>query len=161
MGKHPSLTIVLVAIAGAAIALALARPTTHSQVIKCYFKDAAGLQLQSRVRLAGVDIGAVSSVRVVPEKRDYPAEVVMTLQTPYELRVPEDAIVTVESAGVLGQTFLQINIGAATGPPLRSGGELKTRSSGNATTEQLLQCFANIADHKPCDLHRKGDKESQ
>jgi ABC-type transporter Mla subunit MlaD len=161
MGKHPSLTIVIVAVAGAAIALALARPVTHPQVIKCYFKDAQGLRLQAKVRLAGVEVGTVTSVRVVPERHDYPAEVVMTLQTPYELKVPDDAVVTLESAGVLGETFPQINIGDATGPPLRSGGELKTRPSENPTTEQLLQCFSNIVDHKPCDLRHKGDNANE
>lgn len=151
----------VVAVVGAAITLALARPATHPQMIKCYFKDAEGLRPQARVRLAGVEVGTVSSVRVVPERRDTPAEVIMILQTPYELKVPDDAFATVESAGVLGQTFLQINIGTATGPPLRSGGELKTRPSENPTTEQLLQCFANIADHKPCDLRHKGDKPNE
>jgi ABC-type transporter Mla subunit MlaD len=161
MGKHPSLTIVIVAVAGAAIALALARPPTHPQVIKCYFKNVQGLRAGTRVRLAGVDVGAVSSVRVVPERRDGPAEVMMLVQTPYELKIPDDAVVTVDSEGVLGQTFVQINIGAATGPPLQSGGELKTRSSENPTTEQFLQCLSNIMDHKPCYLHHKGDNANE
>src|ERR1700682_4419825 len=107
MGKHPSLTIAIVAMAGVAIALALARHATHSLVIKCYFKDAEGLRPHARVRLAGVEVGTVSSIRVVPEKRDHPAEVVMVLQTPSQLKVPDDAVVTLESAGVLGEPFPQ------------------------------------------------------
>jgi ABC-type transporter Mla subunit MlaD len=148
-------------VAGVAIALALARHATHTLVVKCYFKDAQGLRPQARVRLAGVEVGTVSSVRVVTDRRDHPAEVVMVLQTPYELKVPDDAVVTLESASILGQTLAQINIEAATGPPLRSGGELKTRPSESPTTQQLLDCFSNIADHKPCDLHPKGDKINQ
>src|SRR5258708_256005 len=109
MGKHPSLTIVAIAVVGAAIAFALARPSGHSLDIKCYFKDAEGLRPGAKVRLAGVEVGIVTSVRVRPEFRDHPAEVVMILQTPYELKVPDDAVVTLESAGVLGATYAQIN----------------------------------------------------
>jgi len=161
MAKHPSLTIAVVAIVGVAITFALARTSVHSLVIKCYFQDAQGLHAHAPVRLAGVDVGTVSSVRVVPEKRDHPAEVVMILQTPYELKVPNDAVVSPESAGVLGQTFVQIDIQSATGPPIQSGGELKTRASESPTPQQWVDCFSNMADHKPCDLHRKDDKANQ
>src|SRR5258708_9613165 len=108
MGKHPSLTIATIAVAGVAIALVLARHATHSLVIKCYFKDAQGLRPHARVRLAGVEVGTVSSVRVVTDRRDHPAEVVMVLQTPYELRIPDDSVVTLQSPVVLDDSFHQI-----------------------------------------------------
>ena len=161
MGKHPSLTIAAVALAGIAIAIALAKPSTHALEVKCYFKDAQGLRSGARVRLAGVEVGAVTSVRVRPEFRDHPAEVVMILQTPYELQVPDDSIVTLESAGVLGETFAQVNIQDATGPPLRSHGILKTRPSESPTPQQWLDCFSNIAAHQPCNLRAKEELANQ
>lgn len=161
MSKHPSFTIALVAVAGVAIAFTLARPSSHSLVIKCYFKDGEGLRPGARVRLAGVEVGTVSSVRVRPELRDHPAEVVLMLQTPYELRVPNDAVVVLESAGVLGETYPQINIQDARGAALKSGEELKTRPSERPTPQQWLDCFSNVVDHKPCDLHPKGEQANQ
>jgi ABC-type transporter Mla subunit MlaD len=161
MGKHPSLTIAAIAVAGVAIVFALARPSTHLLEIKCYFKDAEGLRAGAKIRLAGVEVGSVASVRARPELRDHPAEVVMMLQTPYELNVPDDSVVTLESAGVLGDVFAQINIQDATGPPLRPGGVLKTRPGESPTPQQWLDCFSNVEAHKPCDLHAKGEQANQ
>ena len=37
--------------------------------------------------------------------------------------------------------------------PVADGGELKTRPSGHLTTPQeWIECFSNIAAHKPCNL---------
>lgn len=161
MGKHPSLTIAAIAVVGVAITLALARPSAHLLEIKCYFKDAQGLRPGAKVRLAGVEVGSVTSVRARPELRDHPAEVAMILQTPYELNVPDDAVVTLETAGVLGDVFAQINIQEATGPPLQRGGMLKTRLGTSPTPQQWLDCFSNVVAHKPCDLSAKGEPADQ
>lgn len=161
MGKHPSLTIVAIAVSGVAIALALGKPSAHLLEIKCYFKDAQGLRPGAKVRLAGVEVGSVTSVRARPELRDQPAEVVMILQTPYELNVPEDAVVTIETAGVLGEVFAQISVQDATGPPLQPGGVLKTRPGESPTPQQWLDCFSNVVAHKPCGLRAKGEPATQ
>jgi MlaD protein len=161
LGKHPSLTIAVIAVAGVAIVFALARPSTHLLEIKCYFKDAQGLRAGAKVRLAGVEVGSVASVRARPELRDHPAEVVMVLQTPYELNVPDDSVVTLESAGVLGDVFAQINIQDAIGPPLWPGGVLQTRAGEGPTPQQWLDCFSNVMAHKPCDLRAKDGQANQ
>ena len=45
------------------------------------------------------------------------AEVIMNLQTPYELKIPNDSTVSLSTAGILGETYAQINISEASGPP--------------------------------------------
>lgn len=127
LGRHPSLTVAAIAVAGVVLVLALAKSFHHALELKCYFKDAQGLRPGAKVRLAGVEVGSVTSVRARPELRDHPAEVALILQTPYELKVPNDSVVSLESAGVLGEVFAQINIQNASGPPIESGGVLKTR----------------------------------
>jgi MlaD protein len=52
----------------------------HRREVRVYFQDAQGLHAGASVRMAGVDIGSVSSVRVRPEP-PAPAEVVMVLHT--------------------------------------------------------------------------------
>jgi hypothetical protein len=64
-------------------------------------------------------------------------------------------VVTVETAGILGDPFAEIHTHDATGPALRSGGILKTRDSVRITPQQWVDCFSNLADHKPCDLSAK------
>lgn len=161
LGKHPSLTIAAIAIAGVVLVVALAKPSNHVLQIKCYFQDAQGVHPGAKVRLAGVDVGLVTSVRARPELRDHPAEVVMVLQTPYELKVPNDSVVSVEPAAVLGEAFAEIDVKQASGPPLETGGQLKTRPSENPTPQQWMECFSNLAVHKPCDLHIKGEAANQ
>jgi ABC-type transporter Mla subunit MlaD len=104
--------------------------------------------------MAGVDIGSVASVRVRPDVRDTPAEVIMALQTPYALRVPKDASVSVETEGVLGPTFADIDIIGASGPPLEDGGVLKSKERPGLTNEELLEHLAGIFKQRPCDQVR-------
>ena len=96
-------------------------------VVKTYFDDAKGLREGAPVRLAGVDIGRVTSVRARPEMRDSPAEVVMLISTPYPLNIPRDATVSLARAGLLGETYPQIEIQAAGGPPAVTGAVLLAR----------------------------------
>ena len=131
LGKHPSLTIASMAVAGVVLAVALARPHHHALELKCYFKDAQGLRAGVKVRIAGVEVGTVTGVRVRPELRDNPAEVRITLQTPYELKVPDDSIVRLQSAGVLGDVFAEVDIQNASGPPVANGGVLKSAPATN------------------------------
>ena len=61
--------------------LLIGKPFAHKLVVKSYFTDANGLRSGAAVRLAGVDLGSVTSVRVRPESKDAPVEIVMALKT--------------------------------------------------------------------------------
>ena len=160
LGRHPSLTIASTAVAGVVLAVALARPNHHALELKCYFKDAQGLRAGAKVRVAGVEVGTVNSVRVRPELRDNPVEVNMTVQTPYELKVPNDAVVVLESAGVLGETFPQIDIRGASGPPVTNGGVLKTGPTVNVSSQDLVERLSNALAQKPCDAGKQAPEPS-
>jgi ABC-type transporter Mla subunit MlaD len=153
MGKHPLLTIAAVGIIAVGLMIALGKPAQFHLNAKCYFQDAQGLREGARVRLAGVDVGSVTSIRVRPEFRENPAEVTMFLQTPYELRIPNDSVVTLETAGLLGEVFPQIDISGASGPPLVTDGVLKTRASDAPTAQRWVERLSHLAAQKPCDLH--------
>jgi len=122
--------------------LLIGKPFAHKLVVKSYFTDANGLRSGAAVRLAGVDLGSVTSVRVRPESKDAPVEIVMALKTGYELKIPNDSTVSLETAGVLGQTLVEIDSHAASGPPIQSGSTLKAQPTGNLTTEELIAKFA-------------------
>jgi len=147
---HPSIIIGVAALLVLAIFVALFRPERHNVHLRCYFQDARGLKAGAPVRVAGVDVGSITSVRARPDQADHPAEVMLLLQTSYELKIPNDSVVTLETAGLLGETFAAIDIKKATGPPLEDGGTLKTREADWPTTQQILDCLSNIAEHKPC-----------
>jgi phospholipid/cholesterol/gamma-HCH transport system substrate-binding protein len=124
----------------------------HTLKLKAYFTDAGGLKPGDAVNMAGVNVGTVTSVRVRPELHDHPAEVEMELQTTYKLTVPNDAIVSVEMAGILGGSFAAIDTKAATGPPAHNNDTLKTTPSQSHSAQQTLDCLSNLAKHQPCDL---------
>lgn len=161
MGKHPSLVIAALALLSIGLVIALAKPSQPHLTVKCYFQDAQGLHAGARVRMAGVEVGTVTSVRVRTELRDNPAEVVMLLQTPYELKIPNDSVVALETAGVLGEVFPEIEVRGASGPPLLADGVLRTRISDAPTSQQWAECLSNVAAHKPCDLRGRGMRPKQ
>jgi ABC-type transporter Mla subunit MlaD len=66
----------------------------------------------------------------------------MALKTAYELNIPSGSTVSLETAGVLGETFVEIDTHNASGPPIRSGGTLKAQPIANLTSEQMIEKFA-------------------
>lgn len=158
------LRIVLVVAIAAAILFLLVTPLRrlryHRREVRVYFQDAQGLRAGAPVRMAGVDIGSIASVRVRPERPETPAEVIMALQTPYELKVPGDASVSLETEGVLGPTFAEIEISGASGPPLENGGVLKSKEGQKLSSEQFLEHLADIFKRKPCDTPGRGEAET-
>jgi len=97
------------------------------QELKSCFSDVQGLKEGATVRIAGVDVGTVRSVRANPQNRNCPAEVEMAIATSYNLRVPKDAIVAIQTEGILGQGYLDIDVSQASGLPIENYGYLKSK----------------------------------
>jgi phospholipid/cholesterol/gamma-HCH transport system substrate-binding protein len=108
----------LIVAAGLAILGVWTIPNARSKVVNltACFEDVNGLQVGAAVRIAGVEVGRVTRVWARPDRKDCPAAVAMRLSTPYDLRVPRDAIAEVSTEGLLGPEFVNINIQNATGP---------------------------------------------
>jgi phospholipid/cholesterol/gamma-HCH transport system substrate-binding protein len=81
------------------------------------------------VRLEGVDIGNVTHIRVVhdPLRRLSPVEVMMKITTKYKDTMKNDCEVSLNTAGVLGEVFVDVDCRDAKGGPLLNGTELPTR----------------------------------
>jgi len=102
---------------------------TPKITLKSYFDDAQGLRNGAPVRLAGVDVGNVTAVRVVPNKPATPVEVVMKVTTKYSFDVRKDSVTAMSTAGVLGETYINIDSSHAKGPEARDGDTLATRET--------------------------------
>jgi phospholipid/cholesterol/gamma-HCH transport system substrate-binding protein len=96
-------------------------------VLLSYFDNASGLRIGAPVRLQGVDIGNVVAIRVVTNKPLTPVEVTMKVNTRYLSSLRVDAVTSLETAGVLGETFVEIDSAQARGAQVRSGAVLATR----------------------------------
>src|SRR5437879_13440000 len=86
--------------------------------LKSYFDNAQGLRNGAPVRLNGVDIGNVTNIRIVPDKskQQTPVEITMKLSTKYSYAIRRDSVTSLETAGVLAETFLDIDSLQARGP---------------------------------------------
>lgn len=99
---------------------------TPKIVLRSYFDNASGLRIGAPVRLEGVDIGNVINIRVVPDPRRKrtPVEVQMKVSTRYINSIHTDSLTALSTAGVLGETYIDIDSALAQGPPVQDGGEL-------------------------------------
>ncbi len=78
------------------------------------------------VRIAGVDVGKVNSVRTIQTASGIETDVLMDIQTSYDLRIPKDAVVRAYKDGLLGSSYANIDVTHASGPPANSGETLLT-----------------------------------
>jgi phospholipid/cholesterol/gamma-HCH transport system substrate-binding protein len=104
---------------------------TKKITLKTYFDNAGGLREGAPVRLQGVDIGNVSAIRVVsdPSKRLTPVEVTLKVNTKYHRNLRKDSVTLLSTAGVLGETYIDIDSSQARGPEVQPGDVLATRET--------------------------------
>jgi phospholipid/cholesterol/gamma-HCH transport system substrate-binding protein len=88
--------------------------------ISVEFKDVAGLDAKSTVRLAGVRVGKVSAIRLTPDGK---AIVDMDLDRDVELR--QGASASVANLGLLGEKYVELVPGPVGAPELPEGTTLK------------------------------------
>lgn len=100
----------------------------------CYFDNASGVAPGATVTLEGVTIGNVRKIRVVPSHNPTPVEVFMSVGSVVGLHT--DSMATITQAGVLGNSFVDIDSTHATGPPPVDGTVLK--ASGSPTIQDVI-----------------------
>ena len=105
-------------------------------VLRSYFANAAGIKDGAVVSVDGVTVGNVTKTRVVPERNPYPVEVTMQVGEKYWSYLHTDSTARIAPAGVLGDSFLDIDSRHATGPQPANNAELKV--SGSPTIEEVI-----------------------
>jgi len=97
---------------------------TKKITLKSYFDDANGLREGAPVRLSGVDIGNVKGIRVVTTRPLTPVEVTMKVSMKYDFGLRKDSKTLLSTAGVLGETYINIDSSQAKGPAAEDGDTL-------------------------------------
>jgi phospholipid/cholesterol/gamma-HCH transport system substrate-binding protein len=102
---------------------------TKKMELKTYVDNASGLRVGAPVRLNGVDIGNVSGILVVsdPARHLAPVEVSMKVNTKYHYGLFKNSQTLLSTAGVLGETFIDIDSAQASGPEAANGDILPSR----------------------------------
>jgi phospholipid/cholesterol/gamma-HCH transport system substrate-binding protein len=100
-------------------------PTLH---LVSYVENAGGLRNGAPVRLQNVDIGNVDSIRLVNHQAHSgaatPVEIRMKVNAKFRPFIHTDSVVLLSTAGVLGETFIDIDSSHAQGTTAANNSEL-------------------------------------
>jgi len=98
---------------------------TRKITLITYFDNAEGLRSGQPVDLNGVPVGNVTSVRVISDRPKTPVRVAMKINRDFASLIHKDSTATVKTAGVLGESFVDIqNQEPPRKPPVSDGDEL-------------------------------------
>jgi phospholipid/cholesterol/gamma-HCH transport system substrate-binding protein len=122
-------------------------------VLRSYFENAAGLKDGAPVTLEGVTIGNVTHVRVIPDRNPTPVEVTMQVGPDFTSKLHTDSTASINQAGVLGDSYVDLSSEHSTGPPPGQNAELKTTGApsiedvirtSEGSIEQITKLMAKI-----------------
>ena len=135
---HRRLVLVLIVAVGSLTlaSLIVVRTRFPRQEFRTCLADAVGLHPGAEVRIAGVQVGTVRAVTARPQDKACPAEVEMDIATPYDLKIPGDAVVEIQSGGLLGPSLVAIDVKHATGGPATSGAYLNSKDEADAAVHK-------------------------
>ncbi len=108
---------------------------SDSYELKARFSSAGGVNPGSRVEIAGVRVGTVKSI-VLDE--DFYA--MITLELPKHIRLDEDTMASIKTAGLIGDRYILLSPGGS-GIPLEPGDTLFDTESA-LDIESLISKFA-------------------
>jgi phospholipid/cholesterol/gamma-HCH transport system substrate-binding protein len=90
--------------------------------LKTFFSGASGVREGSEVRLAGIPVGNVSHIRVSPfTDPNRAVEIDLKISRHFQDQIREDSKATVETAGLLGEAYVDISRGSPDKPVLKNG----------------------------------------
>jgi phospholipid/cholesterol/gamma-HCH transport system substrate-binding protein len=84
--------------------------------VSAEFRDAAGLQVDNQVRVAGIKVGTVSDIQLAQDR------VVVTMEIDNGIEIPADAFAEIKLATILGTKFIDLE--AKGGAPFLEAGDV-------------------------------------
>jgi phospholipid/cholesterol/gamma-HCH transport system substrate-binding protein len=119
----------LVAFLGMVYALgARARLFEPRYTIHAEFGDVGGLVEGATVRLAGVQIGRVTGVRL-PAEPGGKVRVDLTIGRQFANRVRKDSVARIETQGLLGDKIIELSVGTVAAAAVKSGDTIASQES--------------------------------
>jgi len=125
-------------------------------IIRTHFHNAQGLKPKAKVRANGLEVGEVRDISLDPRLREQPVEVVLRIDERYASKIPDDSTATIETEGLLGASYVEIDLSKATGRPISNNAVLKGSDAVPA-----LQFFLNALDNNSRKLEEESEKLRQ
>lgn len=101
-----------------------------------HFPDVDGLMVDSPVRLGGLTVGSIDSIRFSPTLKDTRVEVRLHVSNEFISRIRGDSVARVTSRGLLGDKTVDISLGSDDGEAIAAGAEL-TAGAGSDVASVL------------------------
>lgn len=106
---------------------------TEEYEIYAVFDDIGGLKKGASVMIAGVVVGKVTSVVM----ENYEAR--LTLSLPMKVKIPEDAIASIKTKGMIGEKYISILPGGS--DQFIKPGERLTETQSSVDVEELISSY--------------------
>ncbi|OGP67131.1 MAG: outer membrane lipid asymmetry maintenance protein MlaD [Deltaproteobacteria bacterium RBG_13_53_10] len=101
--------------------------------VYAFFSNTGGLKAGAPVEIAGVDVGRVKNINL----ENYQARVALNL--PSNLKIQEDAIVSIRTRGLVGEKYIEITPGGSENV-VRPGQRIR-ETQGSVDLEELISKF--------------------
>jgi phospholipid/cholesterol/gamma-HCH transport system substrate-binding protein len=112
--------------------------------IKVLFQFASGIGPSAPVRLAGVGIGQVQGIQIIHDKSDNKTKAELTVWINDGIKIEEDAVVTINTLGLLGEKYLEILPGTPGKPTISSDGIIVGKDP--IPMEKITENLATLSD---------------
>jgi phospholipid/cholesterol/gamma-HCH transport system substrate-binding protein len=93
--------------------------------VRCEFANVAGLAQGADVRVGGIRKGTVRSIQL-PNRSDGKVTVTLNLDRDTESIIKQDSVASIESAGLLGDKYVDVSFGSAQAQRVKSGGTIQS-----------------------------------
>ncbi|MBI2606066.1 MAG: MCE family protein [Deltaproteobacteria bacterium] len=103
-----------------------------------HVKDATGLLSKTKVKMAGLDVGALENITLVENHAK------VTMQIAADIVMHSDARVAIKSIGFLGDKYIELFPGTDSKPKLEEGGTLAEGSVGGGIDELTSKTTAVV-----------------
>lgn len=107
------------------------------------FDFASGLGAAAPVRLAGVGVGRVDEVKVVYSEKDKRSHAEIHAWIESDAKIEEDATVTINTLGLLGEKYLEVIPGIPGSPLIKDGSVMKGKDP--IVMEQLTENLVKLS----------------
>ena len=112
---------------------------TKGYTIEVVFDNAAGLERDSTVQIAGVDVGRVESIVLQDSKA------LVRLHLNPGVKLEKDAVASIKTHGILGEKYIELYPGTRGTATIEPGGRI-AHTERSADIDKLLQQLGLIAD---------------
>ena len=100
--------------------------------LKTYFASAGGVHEGAEVRLAGIAVGNINKIQLSPySDPERSVEIDMQVSHDYQDKIRADSVATIETAGLLGDAYIDITRGGQGQAVIPDKGEIKSQQEAD------------------------------